>query len=358
MSSSMARMIAFLPALIVAVIWLPTIVAAQDTSGATRLFTDSAGRQVAVPARISRVFAAGPPASVIVYTLAPDKLLGWTREVKEQEKAYMPAKYADLPAHGRLTGRGNTASIETVVALRPDVILDVGSVDPTYVSLADRTQQQTGIPYVLLDGRFVHTAETYRMLGVLLGDEARANELADYAARTMTQLQQRLAQIPQDARPRVYYGRGPEGLETGLGGSINVEILEQVGARNVAATAGTGGLTTVSPEQVLGWDPDVILTADANFYRSVAGDSRWQGLKAVRDRRVYLAPSLPFGWFDAPPGVNRLIGVRWLTAVLYPDAFPEDLRSITRDFYARFYHVELDDAQLDALLRPATTGPS
>jgi iron complex transport system substrate-binding protein len=90
----------------------------------------------------------------------------------------------------------------------------------------------------------------------------------------------------------------------------------------------------------------------------VSGDPRWQGLRAVREGRVYLAPGLPFGWFDAPPGVNRLIGVRWLTSVLYPDKFPEDLRSITRDFYSRFYHVDLSDPQLDNLLQPATAGPS
>lgn len=342
--------------LAVVLLLLPAVAIGQD--GQTRTFTDSAGREIIVPAKINHVFAAGPPASILLYTLAPDKLLGWTREVRAPEREFLPAKYADLPVHGRLTGKGNTANLETVVAMQPDIILDVGDIDPTYVSLAERVQEQTGIPYVLLDGSFEKTADTYRMLGKLLGEETRGAELADYAEQTMTQLSERLAQIPSDTRPRVYYGRGPDGLETGLAGSINVEILEQVGATNVTASAGTGGLTTVSPEQIIGWDPDVIILADANFYRSVADDPRWQGMKAIRDARIYLVPSLPFGWFDAPPGVNRLIGVRWLTAVLYPNAFPEDLRSITRDFYSRFYHVELSDPQLDKLLKPATAGPS
>jgi iron complex transport system substrate-binding protein len=333
-----------------------TSACAQDI--ATRTFTDAAGREVVVPAKIDRVFAAGPPAAILVYTLAPDKLLGWSREVRPAEREYMPEKYADLPVLGRLTGKGNTANIETVVAARPDIILDVGDVDPTYVSLAERTQEQTGIPYVLLDGSFPKTPETYRLLGTLLGEEARGAELAGYAEQTMADLDERLAQIPAGDRPRVYYGRGPEGLETGLGGSINVEILERIGATNVAAAAGTGGLTNVSPEQILGWDPDAVLLSDPKFYRAVSGDPRWQGLRAVREGRVYLAPGLPFGWFDAPPGVNRLIGVRWLTSVLYPDKFPEDLRSITRDFYSRFYHVDLSDPQLDKLLQPATAGPS
>jgi len=323
-----------------------------------RVFTDSAGRHVEVPAKIDRVFAAGPPASVLIYTLAPDKLLGWTRAFNAEEKAFLPQRYADLPVTGRLTGKGNTADLEGVLALKPDIIVDVGTVDPTYVSLADRVQQQTGLPYVLLDGSFDRTAETYRQLSELLGVSAQGEELAAYAERALADTRERLAQIPADKRLRVYYGRRPDGLETGLDGSINVEILGPVGAINVAAAAGHGGLTTVSLEQVLAWDPDVVLTANPDFYRSVGTSPAWQGVKAVRDKRVYLVPSEPFGWFDSPPGVNRLIGVRWLTSVLYPDRFPEDLRTVTREFYRLFYHVEITDQQLQDLLRPATAPPS
>ena len=71
------------------------------------------------------------------------------------------------PEVGRITGRGNTANLEVVLALKPDLILDVGSTSPTFVSLATRVQEQTGIPYALLDGRFDATATTYRKLGEL-----------------------------------------------------------------------------------------------------------------------------------------------------------------------------------------------
>ena len=165
-----------------------------------------------------------------------------------------------------------------------------------------------------------------------------------------------VATVPEARRPRVYYARGPKGLETGLGGSINVELLGVVGARNVAAAAGSGGIATVSPEQVLAWDPDVILTQDAGFRRGIAEDPLWSGLRAVRAGRVYQVPALPFGWFDAPPGANRLIGVRWLAQVLYPDLFPTGLEAATRDFYRRFYHVELEDGQVAALLAGAAAG--
>ena len=145
-----------------------------------------------------------------------------------------------------------------------------------------------------------------------------------------------------------YYARGPRGLETGLGGSINVETIELL-ARNVAG--GTrGGLATVSIEDVLVWNPDVIVTIDKDFAANVQNLPAWRPVAAVRAKRVHLSPKLPFGWVDFPPSVNRLIGLWWLAKILYPGLFPEDLRTLTRAFYQRFYHVPLDDSQIDRVL--------
>ncbi|TXL73312.1 iron ABC transporter substrate-binding protein [Vineibacter terrae] len=331
--------------------------ATLDAAAQRRAVTDGAGRTVEVPARITRVLAAGPPASVLLYTLAPDLMAGWVHAPSPEEKAYLAAPYRDMPAHGRLTGRGNTASIEAILAQKPDLILDVGGTDATYVSLADRVQQQTGIPYLLLDGLFARTATTYRTLGRILGREDRAETLARYAETTMQDMRRRIDAVPAARHPGVYYGRGPRGLETGLAGSINMEVLEAIGARNVAAAAGRGGLTTVSPEQILAWNPDVILALEPQFYRDVAQNPLWSGIKAVRDRRIYRVPSLPYGWFDSPPGVNRLIAIQWLAAVLYPEIGAPSLRPATRAFYDQFYHVQLTDDLLDALLRDATPPP-
>lgn len=319
-----------------------------------RNVTDSAGRPVELPQKITRVLAAGPPASVLLYTLAPEKMIGWVRTPSPAEKAFLAESVRELPEYGRLTGRGGTANLEVVIKFAPDLIIDVGSVGPTYVSLADNVQTQTKIPYILLDGRFENTPAIYRLLGDLLGVKDRAELLARYADETLNGLKQRIEAIPEAERPRVYYGRGANGLETGLAGSINLEVLERVGAVNVAAAAGKGGLTKVSMEQVLAWNPDVILALDPLFYRAVAADPLWSSVKAVRNKRVFLAPNLPYGWFDAPPGVNRLIGVRWLMSVLYPKQFPESLRDVTRDFYKLFYQIDLTEAQIEALLTSAT----
>jgi iron complex transport system substrate-binding protein len=310
---------------------------------------DGAGRAVPVPERVGKVFPAGPPAAILLYTLAPELLLGWPRANRPEECAFMLPDICRRPELGRLTGRGNTASLELVVALAPDLILDVGSVRDTFVSLADRVQQQTGIPYALLDGRLTATEETYRKLGRLVRREARANELADYAARTMETILSRVARVPADRRPRVYYARGPRGLETGLAGSINVETIEFLGARNVASAA-QGGLANVSLEHVLAWNPEVIITIDRDFAAAVRSDPDWRPIDAVRRGRVHLSPKLPFGWVDFPPSVNRIVGLWWLAKVLYPGEFPEDLKPIARDFYARFYHVHVTDGQIEYVL--------
>ena len=126
------------------------------------------------------------------------------------------------------------------------MIVDVGYIEPTYVSLADRVQEQTGIPYILIDGSFARSAEAIRALGDAIDASPRAVALAAYAESTINEIKAKVASIPTDKRPRVYYGRGANGLETGLSGSINLEVLDVVGATNVAAIAGKGGLTTVS----------------------------------------------------------------------------------------------------------------
>jgi iron complex transport system substrate-binding protein len=310
---------------------------------------DGAGRQVPIPGKVTKVFPAGPPAAILLYTLAPDLLLGWPRANRGPELEFLLPDVGRRPEVGRLTGRGNTANLEVVLALKPELILDAGSVTETYVSLANRVQEQTGIPYALLNGRFDQIPTAYRTLGQLVGRTRDAEALAAYAESTMKEVLARAGNVAVSKRPRVYYARGPRGLETGLGGSINVETIEFLGARNVAGGQ-RGGLANVSIEQVLTWNPEVIITIDRDFAASVWSDPRWASVAAVRAGRVHLSPKLPFGWVDFPPAVNRLIGLWWLGRILYPEQFPEDLREKTRDFYARFYHVTLSGEQIGRVL--------
>ena len=321
------------------------------TAAPAREVIDSAGRKVEVPDRIERIMAAGPPASVLVYMLAPEKMIGWNLKPREAELPFLAPMVRDLPEIGRLTGRGNTANLEAVMNAKPDVIVDFGSVNATYVSLADRTQGQTGIPYLLIDGRFDNTAQALRMLGSIFGVSERAERLAQRTQAILDEVARAERSVPQAQHPRVYLARRPNGLETGNRGSINTEIIERAGGINVVdAGREGGGLINVSLEQVLQWNPDTIVTTDRGFAEQARTAAAWANVAAVQRRRVFVSPSLPYGWIDGPPSLNRILGLQWLARLFFPDRLPADIRNETRDFYRLFYQVDLTEAQLDQLL--------
>ena len=144
---------------------------------------DASGRQIRPPPKVDRVYAAGPPASMLVFAIAPDKLLGWTRAFRPNEAEFVDARYAALPELGRLTGRGNTANVEVILKAKADLIVDAGSTGASLASLAAQVQEQTGIPYALLDGRIEAMPAALRTLGKLMGDEASAGEIGRASCR-------------------------------------------------------------------------------------------------------------------------------------------------------------------------------
>ncbi len=343
---------AFLAALLSSAVARPAI--------AARSIVDSAGRTVVLPDAIAKVMAAGPPASAVVYCLTPDKLAGWQRAPYAEEKPYLLPATHDLPELGRLTGRGDTANMEVILKAKPDLIVDFGSVTPTYISLADATQEKSGIPYALVDGRFAATPTSLRLLGSVLGVAERGEALALYAEQLFARVDAATTSVPEAQRPGVYLARGAQGLETALRGSINAEIIERAGGRNVAdAQDARRGIANVSPEQLLLWKPDVIITWDRNFFHKVMQnpDEIWRSLPAVANRRVHLAPTAPFGWIDGPPSVNRLIGLAWLANLFTRDKVPFDIRKDTSAFYKLFYQVDVGDADLATLIAWADGQP-
>lgn len=318
-----------------------------------RQVVDSAGRTVTLPDRISRVFPAGPPAAVMVYVVAPDKLLGWHREMSPAEKAFLLPEAGELPVVGRLTGRGGTIEPAALEALKPDLIIDVGNIDGRYVSLADRVQKETGIPYVLIDGSLTQTPESLQLMGTVLDVSPRAEKLASFAGPHFRSLAAHLGTLQPSERPRIYYGKGEDGLEPGFQASINTEWIELVGGTNVATADGMEATAKVSVDQIREWDPQVIVAATPAFAEAVMENPEWSDITALRNGMVFQPPALPFGWLDQPPGINRLIGLSWLKAKLFPARKAENIRSEVHHFFKLFYQVDLSDRQMDQILGPA-----
>ncbi|MGB7788616.1 iron ABC transporter substrate-binding protein [Methanoregula sp.] len=332
----------------------PTAPAGKNTT----TITDMMGRTLVVPANISRVLSTGPPTTIEVYVLAPDKLIGVNFDPNPTNgSTYLPAKYQDLPNVGGWFGK-QTGNYENFISANPEIILDGDLGTGNYVSTLEDHQQKFGaIPVVgITEADNVTGYDTsIKFLGILLGADEQAASLSEFYNRVMSMVQSRVSSIPDSEKVRVYYAEGPKGLQTDPTGSSHSELIELAGGINVADCALTPGMgmTPVSMEQVTTWDPDIIIVGDPGFYKTIYNDTLWMPIKALKNHRVYLVPQSPFTWFDRPPGVNRIIGIPWTAKVLYPDKFSDmDLPALTKEFYSKFYHYNLTDNEVNTLLKP------
>ena len=328
----------------------------QET-GETREITDMAGRKVTVPAAedIESVFSTGPVAAIFMYMVAPDKLLGWNYELNDVEKSIILEKYHDLPNFGM----GDAINYEAVIAANPTIALNCGKINDAMVSDCDTLSKSLGIPVIAVDNELNNSAEAFRFMGELLGVEDHAEELAEYSEKIFTDIAS-LADIPEDEKVSVYFGNGEESLETAPRGSQHAQILDAVNVTNVAdLELGDGSRVQISAEQLLAWNPDVIVVngepkADKSgnsAAEDILSNPDYASLKAVQDNKVYGTPNAPFSWVDRPAGPNRLIGMRWLSAVVYPEYIKCDVNEEIREFFNLFYHVDLSDEQLENVLK-------
>jgi iron complex transport system substrate-binding protein len=338
----------------------PTQSAEQDATqetAETREITDMAGRKVTVPTaeNIESVFSAGPVAAIFLYMVAPDKLLGWNYELNDVEKSIILDKYQDLPNFGM----GDAVNYEAVIAANPTIAINSGKINDAMVSDCDALSESLGIPVVAVDNELNNSAEAFRFMGELLGVEDHAEELAQYAEQVFTDINA-LSDIPEEKKVSVYFGNGEDSLETAPRGSQHAQILDAINAVNVAdLELGDGSRVQISAEQLLAWDPDVIVVngepkADKSgnsAAEDILSNPDYASLKAVEDQKVYGTPNAPFSWVDRPAGPNRLIGMRWFSALIYPEYIKCDINEEIHKFFDLFYHVDLSDEQLENVLK-------
>lgn len=338
----------------------PTQSAEQDATqetAETREITDMAGRKVIVPTaeNIESVFSAGPVAAIFLYMVAPDKLLGWNYELNDVEKSIILDKYQDLPNFGM----GDAVNYEAVIAANPTIAINSGKINDAMVSDCDALSESLGIPVVAVDNEFNNSAEAFRFMGELLGVEDHAEELAQYAEQVFTDINA-LSDIPEEKKVSVYFGNGEDSLETAPRGSQHAQILDAINAVNVAdLELGDGSRVQISAEQLLAWDPDVIVVngepkadkSGSSAAEDILSNPDYASLKAVQDQKVYGTPNAPFSWVDRPAGPNRLIGMRWFSALIYPEYIKCDINEEIHKFFDLFYHVDLSDEQLENVLK-------
>jgi iron complex transport system substrate-binding protein len=256
---------------------------------------------------------------------------------------------------GSLSGETQAANLEVLLKNRPDVLILWMGKDTQVSEKMQKTMDSLNIPYVcVVVDSMADYPEAFRFLGKLLKREKRTEQLAAYCAKALAEVSAIAGKIPANQRPKVYYAEGTDGLSTECNDSIHVEILRIAGDVDVhrCHTSNHKGFEKVSLEQVMLYNPDVIVTQEKMFYDKASKDAAWQQIKAVKNCRVYLIPKTPFNWFDRPPSFMRFIGLKWLASQIYSKDYKLDINKETKSFYSEFLGVDLSDHDLQEVLAP------
>lgn len=333
----------YLIILLVALLMVSCTPAAETTG---QDFIDDAGRTVRLPATITKVSPSGNPAQIILYTIAPEKLLNWAQKPGGAIAEYMDETYVNLPEFGAFYSKNSNLNLEELIKAAPDLIIDIGEKKSDVAEQMDNIQTQTGIPTIFIEAELESMPQAFRKLGELLDEPERAEAQAKYMEETIQLANDYRNKITQPVR--VYYGLGMDGMEANAKGSVHADILEFVGLENVAVIENTQGSATnvVSPEQILQWAPEALLFDSGSVYPNLSSDPFFSELVLP----AYESPSGPYNWIGRPPSVNRYLGIKWLGQVFYPEVYNLDLVKEAQEFYQLFYHYDLSEEKAIELL--------
>jgi iron complex transport system substrate-binding protein len=333
-----------------------TIISTFAATLPAREITDMAGRKVIVPATIKAVCADWSPAMYLLYALDSTLLVGISSRFTEEQKTYVNSRVLNLPIVRGFSAGNEKANVESLLVAKPDVVIAEIPENPASNAKSEEILAGLHIPvvYVRLDNSKDYPA-AFLFLGGLLGRQKRSQELAAYGSAAFKEVEQLVKAVPKSRRPRVYYAEGVTGLNTECQTSFHSELIDLAGAANVHRCSGNRykvkGRELVSLEQVILYDPDVIIAEEPLFYDAVFKDERWKNIKAVKTGKVYLVPRILFNWFDHPPSFMRLLGIKWIAWRLYSDVYKLDMLSEARRFYRLFLGIDLSDETLKRVLK-------
>lgn len=321
--------------------------------GRTREFEDSLGRTVTIPEELVKIAMTGPLTQIYVFPLCPDRLAGFSVAFSENAKKYIPEKVLALPELGQLHGGKGTMNLEQLLAVSPDAVIDMGEPKFGMTEEFDRLTKQTGIPFIHIDADIATAPEAYRMLGRLTGDTAKAEQLSAWCEKTNEEIKRCMMKVDAEGkRAKVLYCLGPNGLHVLAENSYHAQIVSLCADMDKPVSDGDGN--PVDMEQLMLWDPDVILFRHDSICDEVAADELWQQLRAVKNNTYYKIPGEPYGWLSSPPGVQCCLGMLWLTDTLYPEYTDFDLKTEVTEYYRLFYGCELSEEDYEQLVSQTT----
>lgn len=353
----MKRFLAFL----LAAVMLLSMTACGSTATAsgsskTQEFTDSTGRTVTIPAEITKIAITGPLSQVYILPLAGDMLVGVCNEFSADAALYLPEEIFNKTEIGQLYGGKGEMDLEALLTAAPDLVIDIGEPKDSIGTDLTALTEQTGIPFVHVDATVQTAPEAYRTLGKLLGREDKAEELAQWCEKTYQTITVMMEKVDTyNARNGLLYCLGDKGTNVIAEGSFHAETINMV-SRNLAVIEDVfpGGLgNEVDLEQILLWNPEIVIFAPDSCYHAIAGDPQWQSVSAVAKGNYFKTPDGPYGWLSSPPAVQRYLGMLWLGELLYPDYTDYNLQEEITEYYKLFYGCDLTDDMYQNLIADA-----
>ena len=327
--------------------------AGTPSAGETQEFTDSTGRTVTLPANITKIAISGPLSQIYILPLAGDMLVGVSTAYAEDAQNYLPAYIYEKAEIGQLYGGKGEMDLEALLAAAPDVVIDIGEAKKTTADDLTALTEQTGIPFIHIDATVATAPEAYRILGKLLGREEKAEELAVWCENTYAMIAAMMEKVDADgARKSLLYCLGDKGVNVIAKGSFHGETINFM-SDNLAVVedvVSSGAGNEVDLEQILLWNPDVIIFAPDSCYENIASSEQWQSVGAVSRGDFYKTPTGPYGWLSSPPAVQRYLGMLWLGQLLYPEYTQYDLQTEVTEYYKLFYGCELTEDMYQNLI--------
>lgn len=334
-------------------VYTPHEVKNQKKNVHTRTITDMKGRKVQVPDPINRIALLGGPTGQIAFILGvQDRLCAVTNTLKMSKlvREMVPA-IMDLPGPRTTSGSIN---IEELIQSNPDIAV-AGDIDGGIV--LDKTR----IPVAFLEDSMgegqVDIKKEIRFYGYVFQTPDRAEAYIKFLDKMTRMVHERVKDIPLGQRKKVFQGYGPSHLVTLGGDTFMQEHIEIAGCINSAETVTTigkrtglhSGLGEVSMEQVLDWDPD-ILVINYGAPKDFLSDPRWKMIRAVRNNSIYSQPAGVF-IFNRPTAESAGIFPLWLAARAYPDRFKDlCVPCLVKEFYQNIFNFDLTDLQVNDIL--------
>lgn len=293
--------------------------------------TDTEGREITLDSVPERVVTIGSALRLYTYIAGVDKVVGVEnvqRQGEGEARPYFMAypEIADIPMVGE--GKNAAPDAELLLNTNPDVIfagntMDVGSID--------ELQSKIGVPIIMIDdggdGSIANEKITtsLELIGKAMGMEERAAEVTGFLWTCENDLEERTADIPEEARPTMYVGAlswaGHHGLESTMAQS---PLLNSINANNVANEVDANGTFDVDMEQILEWDPEYIIIDSAGL-TLVEDDYKenpkfYNSLQAFQNGNVYLQLGFTANYHN--PG-TAIADSYFIGSVLYPEAFSD-----------------------------------